>query len=57
MNCASETGSPAVDANDCCAQRGKRSFRNPNDGTCELCPGTVCYSMFTYTHILYHNHS
>ena len=41
MNCASETGSEASDVTECCAQRGKRSFRNPNDGTCQLCPGNV----------------
>ena len=41
MNCASETGSPATDATDCCKQRNKRSYRNPVDGTCQDCEGNV----------------
>ena len=41
MNCASETGSPATDATDCCKQRNKRSYRNPVDGTCQDCEGNI----------------
>ena len=55
MNCASETGSEASNVNDCCSQRNKRSYRNPFDGTCELCPGTVCNAaayIYTYVRIL-----
>ncbi|XP_065891519.1 uncharacterized protein [Dysidea avara] len=40
-NCASETGDEVASYEDCCAMRNRRSFRNPNDGTCQLCNN--CY--------------
>ena len=39
MNCASETGIEARDASDCCRRPGRRSFRDPWDGTCHRCDG------------------
>ncbi|XP_065894617.1 inter-alpha-trypsin inhibitor heavy chain H3-like isoform X1 [Dysidea avara] len=36
-NCASETGDEVATIEECCAIRNRRSFRNPDTGTCHLC--------------------
>jgi len=41
MNCASETGDQVATVEECCAIRNRRSFRDPNTGTCHLCSSKI----------------